>query len=198
MTLSSSSSSTNTPLERLSAEDRRTLTTAIEKANEEFYDDQLGVDVRTRSLESFMRRITKRAIKNGDSEKVLKDWAKDFLQLFWGAGRSDYLFDRFEDSLEEMSEAVKMGRRVRSSHFSLPPSAFLRIAECCNDQLTPRDQLKGSRRLQLSFKPHVKVNGADCSVTHLSLLFLATTMTQQFVSRAVQTSGHNVSNIRSI
>ena len=177
MTLSSSSSSTTTPLERLSAEDRKTLTTAIEKANEEFYDDQLGVDVRTRSLESFMRRITKRAIKNGDSEKVLKDWAKDFLQLFWGAGRSDYLFDRFEDSLEEMSEAVKMGRRVRSSHFSFT-SAFLPISECCSDQMTPRDQLKGSRRLRLSFKPKVKVEGVDCSVTHLSpLLFFATTMT---------------------
>ena len=176
MTLSSSSSSTTTPLERLSAEDRNTLTTAIEKANEEFYDDQLGVDVRTRSLESFMRRITKRAIKNGDSEKVLEDWASNFLQLFWEGGRSDYLFDRFEDSLEEMSEAVKMGRRVRSSHFSFT-SAFLPISEYYHNQMTPRDQLKGNRRLQLSFKPHIKVNGVDCSVTHLSLLFLATTLT---------------------
>lgn len=176
MTLSSSSSSTNTPLERLSAEDRKTLTTAIEKANEEFYDDQLGVDMRTRSLESFMRRITKRAIKNGDSEKVLENWTSNFLQLFWEAGRSDYLFDRFEDSLEEMSEAVQMGRRVRSSHSSFT-SALLPISEHYHDQMTPRDQLKGNRRLQLSFKPHIKVNGVDCSVTHLSLLFLATTLT---------------------
>jgi len=102
----------NELVKHLSSEDRKLLAKAVKQAHEDFYDDQLGKQVRRERVDELLREIIGHAKENGDNERDLEEWEDDFQQLFLAAGETDYMFDRFEERLEWILGFVEAGRRV--------------------------------------------------------------------------------------
>jgi len=55
-----------------------------------------------------MRRITPRAVKNGEDKKELKDWEEDVRKMFWEAGETDFAHDCLVGYLERVCDGKKV------------------------------------------------------------------------------------------
>ncbi|GAA5988046.1 hypothetical protein JCM5350_004152 [Sporobolomyces pararoseus] len=93
----------------LSPQDRDALAQAVEKANEDFYDDKIGIQIRKDDLATEMKKIKKRAVKNGDDKSRLESWERKIWRMFEEAGETEYAHDFLSEYLDSVYERVRAG-----------------------------------------------------------------------------------------
>ncbi|GAA5968345.1 hypothetical protein JCM3765_002909 [Sporobolomyces pararoseus] len=93
----------------LSLGDRNALAQAVEKANEDFYDDKIGIQVRKDDLNRTIQKIKKRACKNGDDESGLNRWEQKVWRMFSEAGETEYAHETLGEYLESVDKRVRTG-----------------------------------------------------------------------------------------
>ncbi|GAA5845325.1 hypothetical protein JCM3766R1_000730 [Sporobolomyces carnicolor] len=107
--------------------DRDALAHAVEAANEDLYDDKVGIQVRKADLQRWMDKIQRRAIKNGDPEEGVEAWKTRIREMFRLAGETEFAHEHLAMYLETVYNRVRRGKRMIKSQQALLKRAFVPI-----------------------------------------------------------------------